>query len=135
MWENEGMSNVEDALLAMTKYGQSMHEAGIGILGSDELVSNVSISTFVLLHRDGPQRPTRIAEMTGLTSGGTTKLITRLETAGLVVREEGAVPSDGRAIVVSLTETGNETVGALVDAIAPHLDALVDELVALRVDV
>ena len=128
------MSHVENAVLSMTKHGNSIHEAGMGILESDDLVSNVSFSTLVLLHRDGPQRPTRIAELTGLTSGGATKLITRLETAGLVVREAGAVPSDGRAIVVSLTEAGNEKVGALLDAIAPHVDGLIDELVALRVD-
>ncbi len=134
MWENASMEYVQDALLSLAEHGQSMLVVMLGVLGSDDLVSNVSISTLMLLHRDGPQRPTRIAELTGLTSGGATKLITRLETAGLVVREVGAVPSDGRAIVVSLTETGNEKVDALVDAIAPHLDALIDELMALRGD-
>ena len=134
MWENEGMSYVEDALLSMTDHGQSMHEAGVGILGSDDLLSNVSISTLMLLHRDGPQRPTRIAELTGLTSGGATKLITRLETAGLVARETGVVSSDGRAIVVSLTEVGSEKTTELVAVLAPHIDALIDALDAIRVD-
>ena len=135
MWHNEDMSYVEDALMSMTRHGHSMHEIGVGIFGSNDLVSNVSLSTLVLLHRDGPQRPTRIAELTGLTSGGATKLITRLETAGLVVREAGAVPSDGRAIVVSLTKAGNQKVDALVGAMATQLDVLIDELIALRVDV
>ncbi len=131
MWENEGMSYVEDALLAMTRHGQSMHEAGVVILGSVDLVSNVSLSTLVLLHSDGPQRPTRIAELTGLTSGGATKLITRLETAGLVAREAGTVPADGRAIVVSLTEVGSEKMGKVMAAVAPYVDALLDALHAI----
>ncbi|MEA2024998.1 MAG: MarR family transcriptional regulator [Actinomycetota bacterium] len=128
------MTHVEDTLLVMTKYGQSMSEAAVSILGADDLVSNVSLSTLMLLHSDGPQRPTRIAELTGLTSGGATKLITRLETGGLVVREEGIVPSDGRAVVVALTETGTEKVGEVVMALAPQIDALVDELDAIRAD-
>ena len=80
-----------------------MADAALVVLGSDDLVSNVSIVTLTLLYTNGPQRPTQIAELTGLTSAGATKLITRLENAGLVVREAGTVPADGRAIVVSLT--------------------------------
>jgi len=80
-----------------------MADAALGVLGSDDLVSNVSIATLTLLNTNGPQHPTQIAELTGLTSAGATELITRLENAGLVVREAGTVPADGRAIVVSLT--------------------------------
>lgn len=63
-----------------------MADAALGVLGSDDLVSNVSIATLTLLYTDGPQRPTQIAGLIGLTSAGATKLITRLENAGLVVR-------------------------------------------------
>lgn len=111
-----------------------MADAALGVLGSDDLVSNVSIATLMLLHRDGPQRPTQIAELTGLTSGGATKLITRLENAGIVVREAGTVPTDGRAVVVSLTGFGNEKVEDVVTVVAPHVDAMIDALVALRAD-
>ena len=134
MWENVGMAYVEESLLSMVKYGQSMHEAALGVLGREDLVSNVSMATLVLLYRDGPQRPTRIAELTGMTSGGTTKLITRLETAGLVAREAGIVPTDGRAIVVSLTEFGREQMEGVVAAVAPHIVVLVDALVAIHAD-
>jgi DNA-binding MarR family transcriptional regulator len=128
------MSYVADVLPTRTEHAQLIHTVAVGAIGSDDLVSNVSISTLMLLHRDGPQRPKRIAELTGLTSGGATKLITRLDPAGLVDREAGAVATDGRAIVVSLTDFGREKTTRVVAAMAPHLDALVDELVALRVD-
>ncbi|MEA3502792.1 MAG: MarR family transcriptional regulator [Actinomycetota bacterium] len=129
------MTHVEDALLVMTQFGQSIHDGAVGVLGADDLVSNVSVATLMLLYRDGPQRPTQIVEVTGLTSGGVTKLITRLETAGLVTREAGVVPADGRAIVVSLTESGREKTAGVVAVVAPHVEALTDALDAIRADV
>ena len=86
------MSCTEDVLPEMSTSGRAKADAALGVLGSDDLVSDVSIATLTLLCRDGPQRPTQIAELTGLTSGGATKLITRLENAGLVGREAGTVP-------------------------------------------
>jgi len=95
-----------------------MADAALGVLGSDDLVSNVSIATLTLLYTNGPQHPTQIAELTGLTSAGATKLITRLENAGLVVREAGTVPADGRAIVVSLTGFGSQKVEEVITIVA-----------------
>ena len=80
------MSRTEDGLLGMSTSGRAMADAALVVLGSDDLVSNVSIVTLTLLFTNGPQHPTQIAELTGLTSAGATKLITRLENAGLVVR-------------------------------------------------
>jgi DNA-binding MarR family transcriptional regulator len=134
MWENTSVTHIEDALLAMTRFGQAIRDDAVGVLGSDDLVSNVSIATLMLLYRDGPQRPTQIAELTGLTSGGAAKLITRLEKAGLVVREAGTVPSAGRAIVVSLTGSGSQKVEEAIAVVAPHVEAMIDALVALRAD-
>jgi len=128
------MKRVADVLLTWTEYAQPIHMAAVGAIGSGSLVSNEVVATLLLLYRDGPQRPTRIAELTRLTSGGATKLITRLEAAGLVVRESGAVPTDGRAIVVSLTKSGNEKMEEFVAAVAPHVEAFTDALDALRVD-
>lgn len=135
MWENATMAYVEDAPVSIARHGHLIHEDAARILGGDDLVSNASLSTLMLLHSDGPQRPTQIAESTGLTSGGATKLITRLETAGLVDREEGRVPSDGRAIVVSLTEFGSEAMDGVATVATPHIDALIDAPGAIRADV
>jgi DNA-binding MarR family transcriptional regulator len=125
------MSRTEDVLLEMSTSGRAMADAALGVLGSDDLVS---IATLTLLYRDGPQRPTQIAELTGLTSGGATKLITRLENAGLVVHEEGTVPADGRAVVVSLTGLGSQKVEEAITILAPHVETMIDALVALRAD-
>ncbi len=128
------MKRVADVLLTWTEHAQPIHTVAVGAIGGGDLVSNEVVATLLLLHRDGPQRPTRIAELTRLTSGGATKLITRLETAGLVVRESGGVPSDGRAIVVSLTKSGNEKMEEFVAVVAPHVEAFIDALVAIRAD-
>ena len=128
------MKRVADVLLTWTEHAQPIHTVAVGAIGSGALVSNEVVATLLLLHRDGPQRPTRIAELTRLTSGGATKLITRLETAGLVVRESGAVSTDGRAIVVSLTKSGSEKMEEFVAVVAPHVEAFIDALDALRVD-
>jgi DNA-binding MarR family transcriptional regulator len=109
-----------------------MHEAFLAVVGDEALVSNVSIATLVALHRDGPLRASMIAELTGLTSGGTTKLIDRLERGDLVMREKGTVPDDGRAVVVSLTASGTMLTKRIVTAAEPHIDALTDALVATR---
>src|ERR1019366_1444694 len=56
-------------------------------------------------------------------SGGTTRLIDRLEESGLVERQ--LCPSDRRAIHVAITELGNRK---LDDALSVHLDYLQDNL-------
>ena len=109
-----------------------MADAALGVLGSDDLAANVSIATLTLLYTNGPQRPTQIAELTGLTSGGATKLITRLENAGLVGREAGTVPADARAVVVFLTGLGSEKVEEVITIVAPHVETSIAALVALR---
>ncbi|MEA2024039.1 MAG: MarR family transcriptional regulator [Actinomycetota bacterium] len=109
-----------------------MHEAFLGVIDDEALVSNISITTLMALHRDGPLRANTIAELTDLTSGGATKLIDRLERGGLVAREKGTVSDDGRAVVVSLTASGTRLTKRIVVAAEPHVDALVDALVATR---
>ena len=62
------------------------------------------------LRREGDQEkgthPSRLAESSLITTGAMTSRLTRLERAGLVVRE--ADPRDGRAVRVRLTERGDE---------------------------
>jgi DNA-binding MarR family transcriptional regulator len=132
LWENPDMSYVEDSVLLMSHTGQRMHEAFLAVVGDEALASNVSITTLMVLHRDGPLRAMPIAELTGLTSGGATKLIDRLERGGLVVREKGAVPDDGRAVVVSLTDSGTTAAERIIATAEPHVDALTDALIAMR---
>ena len=56
-------------------------------------------------------------------TGGTTRLIDRLEEAGLVVRE--LCPTDRRAIYVAITESGNKK---LDEALTTHMQFLQEKL-------
>jgi DNA-binding MarR family transcriptional regulator len=68
-------------------------------------------------------RPTAIQEMTGLSSGGVTKLVERLEQKGLVTRKTGAIDGDRRGVLVELTRRGRNTVRSVSDAMADALKA------------
>ena len=109
-----------------------MHEAFLAVVDDRRLISNISIAALIALHRDGPLRARQIERLTNLTSGGATKLIDRLERGGLVRRETGTVPDDGRAVVVSLTDSGTTVTERIVAAAEPHVDTLIDDLVATR---
>jgi DNA-binding MarR family transcriptional regulator len=73
-----------------------------------DVSDNQSLVVLSVMAIDGPIRPVQIAELTGLTSGGATKLVTRLETNGLVRRSYGEDPADLRSTRVSLTDEGEE---------------------------
>jgi DNA-binding MarR family transcriptional regulator len=73
---------------------------------------------------DGRLKMNQIAEAIVHSTGGTTRLIDRLEEAGLVERQH--CPTDRRAIHVMITEKGN---AKLDEALAVHLGYLDDNLV------
>jgi len=54
----------------------------------------------------GPMRPTAMSEVLGTGASHVSKIVGRLEEAGLVVRSTD--PADRRATLISLTETGEE---------------------------
>jgi DNA-binding MarR family transcriptional regulator len=66
-----------------------------------------SLSALALLDAEGPLRVTQLAAREGLTQPGMTTLLNRLEEAGLATRQPD--PDDGRALRVSITESGRET--------------------------
>jgi DNA-binding MarR family transcriptional regulator len=70
----------------------------------------------VLRQAEAPHQlsPSRLAEAVVCTTGGMTKIIDRLERAGLVRRARDA--NDRRGVLVSLTEAGIETSDAASDA-------------------
>ena len=53
---------------------------------------------------DGPRRVTELADLEGLAQPTVTVLVGKMESAGLVQRERDA--SDGRVVLVSITEAG-----------------------------
>jgi DNA-binding MarR family transcriptional regulator len=80
------------------------------------------------LHKspDGRLKMNQIADAIVHSTGGTTRLIDRLEEAGFVERQN--CPSDRRAIHVAITASGEQK---LTEALAVHLEYL-DEALAKR---
>jgi len=77
---------------------------------------------------EGRLKMNEIADAIVHSTGGTTRLIDRLEEAGLVERQH--CPTDRRAIHVAITPTGNEK---FEEAMAVHLEYL-DGHIASRLD-
>ena len=75
---------------------------------------------------DGRRKMNEIADAIVHSTGGTTRLIDRLEEARLVERQ--LCPTDRRAVHVAITDVGN---AKLDDALSVHLDYL-DERLASR---
>jgi DNA-binding MarR family transcriptional regulator len=78
-----------------------------------------SFDVLAALRRAGPPyqlTPTALMRTALVTSGAITQRLDRLEERGLITR--GRSDSDGRAVVVTLTESGR---GALDDALPDHL--------------
>jgi DNA-binding MarR family transcriptional regulator len=98
-----------------------------------ELVAerNLSLGGYDVLVQlaEAPQRRLRMAELADavlLSRSGVTRLVDRLEVAGLVCRER--VNSDGRGVVAVLTQAGLDT---LRTASRTHLDGVVEHFVSL----
>ncbi|MFZ1062778.1 MAG: MarR family transcriptional regulator [Acidimicrobiales bacterium] len=72
---------------------------------------------------EGRLKMNQIADAIVHSSGGTTRLIDRLEESGYVTRQ--LCPSDRRAIYVAISDRGNEK---LDEALNVHLDYLEDNL-------
>jgi len=107
MTKDDQVSDSLVLLLKMAELGELVTASVKHALGGIAVTDNVSLLVLAQLKMYGPLRPSDIAESTGLTSGGVTKVLTRLEDLGLVLRRHGAFPQDGRAVEVSLTESGS----------------------------
>lgn len=73
-------------------------------------LSRTGAGTLSVLHREGPQRITTLAEREAVSQPAMTGLIQRLESTGLVVREPDVL--DGRATLIAITEAGRTAMHA-----------------------
>jgi DNA-binding MarR family transcriptional regulator len=89
----------------------------------------VEVLFFLVKAEDGRRRMSELAEQSLLSRGGATRLIARMEEAGLVTRE--IPPEDRRATYAVITDTGRETierVGPLhAAAVEKYFGAAIDE--------
>ena len=124
---------VQRLLLLMANYGQVASTAISEVAPDPELVSNVSLVVLCTLDLEGPRRPGELQEVTGLSSGGVSKLLDRMEQAGVLKRTYGGVPGDNRGVLISITKRGRSLTGRFAGAIAAQLPdgrALVREIAA-----
>lgn len=73
-------------------------------------------------------RPSQLSHELLLTPAGTTSLLDRLTSRGLVERTARAVETDRRAVVVRATPAGRRAAAAIVSTYTPHLGSLADAL-------
>lgn len=121
MTSRNGHADIEELLLKLTAFGQYVHTAMAEAAEDEEIVGNLPILVLATLDLHGPQRPGDLQDRTGLSSGGVTKLVDRLEEKRLVERSYGAIPEDHRGVLVSLTDLGRSRIRAMVDTLGHHL--------------
>lgn len=80
--------------------------------GTASAADTPGLGVLVALDAFGPLRPVTITGLLGMTTGGATKVVDRLERRGLVQRHEGAVPGDRRAVVVGITDAGRRAIAS-----------------------
>lgn len=106
---------------ALNDLGLALTAALVDV-GFGSISSNADIVVLATIRLDGPQRPSRLADVTGLTSGGTTNLLDRLEGARLVRRTTEGV-DDGRGVLVEITPDGTTAIERIGDVVATELAA------------
>ena len=108
--------------MLITRYGQVVGTAMSGAAGDAGIVGNLPLLVLCDLDLAGDRRPTDIQALTGLSSGGVTKLLDRLEKRGLVTRSFGTLAEDRRAVVVTITSDGRRIAGLVAAALADRID-------------
>lgn len=113
----------EALVVRLGRLGESLSKAFDDVLDT-ELPGNTPLIALMVLEAEGPSRPRQLQQVTGLTSGGLSKLLLRLEEAGLVLREFGTVPGDRRGAVVSLTPKGESAAREIAGVVLARLDEI-----------
>ena len=96
--------------------GDTLHS----ISPSGDITEALALLAFV---EDAAPRPSVIANRVGLSSGGTTKVLDRLESNGQIERTFGA-SGDRRGVELHLTTTGRLHLRSMSEKARPHLAAL-----------
>ena len=115
----ELLNAVRHELRLSTSLGVMLSQAVAERLG----INSTDLESMDFLNLYGPMTPGRMAELTGLSSGGVTRLIDRMERAGYVRRE--ADPKDRRKVIIQPTwDAGASHVEPLFAGLARDMGAL-----------
>ncbi|MEX1295027.1 MAG: hypothetical protein AB1Z67_02540 [Candidatus Limnocylindrales bacterium] len=110
-------------LIVLGRVGKTLHEALVE-RGETALVGNTEVLVVSSLLLRGSLRPADVMDLTGLSSGGVTKLLDRLEADDIIARELGAVRSDRRATRLVLTPRGERVARGFSDAVRDEIGAI-----------
>lgn len=108
--------------MLLASFGRIVSDAMAESAPDGEFTSSLSVLVLCRLELDGPTRPAELAELTGLSTGGISKLIDRLELAELITRHRRSIDQDHRAVLVALTDQGRRTIRQFIEIFDMHLD-------------
>ena len=115
------VTHPDDSLAGVfAQLGITVGDALRSISPSGDITEALSLLTFV---EEIDPRPSTIASRVGLSSGGTTKVLDRLESAGQIARTFGT-SADRRGVDLHLTTEGRRQLHAMGERAEPHLAAL-----------
>lgn len=105
------------ALLLLQAYTRGLSTVAARTLVEAE-APNADVGILVVLHMEGPQGPSVLADGLGLDRSRASRLLRDLQRRGLVARESD--PGDGRRATISLTPRGKERVVRLEPALKQY---------------
>jgi DNA-binding MarR family transcriptional regulator len=126
----EDRQRAQRILLIFARAGAAVSEALHSRLGP-EYGSNVEVLVITSLDLLGPQRPADVVALTGMTSGGVTRVLDRLEEQGLMVREFGRVEGDRRGTRLVLTPKGHGVATELAAGLTSRMDVIREAIAEL----
>jgi DNA-binding MarR family transcriptional regulator len=89
-------------------------------------ISFSAIATLATVDSSGPCRITELAGHEGISQPSMTVMVSRLERRGLVERQSD--PSDGRIVLVAITEAGRDVLRHIRTRVVAFLSSLIGEL-------
>jgi DNA-binding MarR family transcriptional regulator len=93
--------------------------------GLGDAVDELTYPVLSGLARTGPRTSVALADDVGLDRSGVSRYASRLEAAGLVRREPD--PADGRAVLLTLTDQGAQTVAVLRARLAAQITSSLED--------
>jgi DNA-binding MarR family transcriptional regulator len=121
-------------LLLLAEFGHTVSRAMTAASGEPELVGNAPILVLSSIDLFGSQRPSDLARLTELSTGGISKLLDRMQELGVVRRQPGSVRGDRRGVLVTLTDRGvalMRVLAAELEDRLPETRKLVAEIVSV----
>src|SRR5690349_12182361 len=109
--------NIREEFSHEVRHFTEIHASFLRVAATQLEVAVTDLQVLDLLDLSGPSTAGQLADLTGLTTGAITRILDRLEKAGLVNRERDK--SDGRKVIVRL-EKGKEAtskVRTILDAV------------------